>query len=138
MGLNSEIFLFLTQEDQYDHNISQFQTKSGESFYFREGYDVAVYEAHKQYNLRSRTIDVPEPIKPKDSKQLKKTKDKAALTDSSDKTKSNLKEVTVEDVSDVQPSKNHLSIFPPRKGNSCGTPENNFKTEVPQNNALDQ
>lgn len=43
MGLNNEQQIFLTQEDQDDHDIDQFQTKSGESFDFREGYDVAVY-----------------------------------------------------------------------------------------------
>jgi len=48
MGLNSEQQIFLTQEDQDDHDINQFQTKSGESFGFREGYDVVVYEVHKQ------------------------------------------------------------------------------------------
>jgi len=44
MGLNSEQKKFLTQDD---HDINQFQTKSGESFDFREGYDAAVYEVHK-------------------------------------------------------------------------------------------
>jgi len=104
MGLNGEQQIFLTLEDQDDHDINQFQTKSGESFDFREGYDAAIYEVHKQYKLRSRTIDVPEPIKPKDTKQLKKIKDKVVLTGPSDKTDPNLKEVTVEDVSDVQAS----------------------------------
>jgi len=47
MGLNSEKQIFLTQEDQDDHDINQFQTKSRESFDFREGYDVVVYEVHK-------------------------------------------------------------------------------------------
>lgn len=80
MGLNGEQQVFLTQEDQNDHDINQFQTKSGESFDFRECYDKTLYEAHKQYKLRSRTIDLPEPIKPKDTKQPKKIKDKASLT----------------------------------------------------------
>ena len=115
MGLNSEQQIFLTQEDQDDHDINQFQTKSGESFDFREGYDAAVYEVHKQYKLRSRTIDVPEPIKPKDTKHPKKTKDKAILTEPSDKTDPNPKEVIVEDVSDVQPTKNHPFTFPSTK-----------------------
>lgn len=48
MGLDSEHQVFLTQEDQEAHNFNQFQTKSGESFDFREGYDAAVYEVHKQ------------------------------------------------------------------------------------------
>ena len=55
--MKSEQQVFLTQEDLDDHDINQFQTKSGESFDFREGYDAAVYEVHKQYKLRNRTID---------------------------------------------------------------------------------
>jgi len=68
MGLNEEQQVFLTQEDQGDNDINQFQTKFGESFDFKEGYDTVVYEVHKQYKLRSRTIDVPEPVKTKDNK----------------------------------------------------------------------
>jgi len=47
--------------------------------------------------LRSRTIDVPEPIKPKDTKQPKKIKEKAILTESFNKIDPNPKEVTVEE-----------------------------------------
>jgi len=47
MGLDSEQQIFLTQDDQEVHNINQFQTKSGESFDFREGYDATIYEVHK-------------------------------------------------------------------------------------------
>ena len=47
MGLNNEQQVFLTQEDQEAHILKQFQTQSGESFYFREGYDTAIYEVHK-------------------------------------------------------------------------------------------
>jgi len=138
MGLNSEQQIFLTQEDQDDHDINQFQTKSKESFDFREGYDAAVYEVQKQYKLRSRTIDVPEPIKPKDTKQPKKIKDKVILTEPSDKTDPNLKAVIVEDVSDTHSSKNQPFTFPSSKENSNSTPENNFKTEIPQNNIQNQ
>jgi len=60
MGLSNEGEVFLTQDDQEAHILKQFQTQSGESFEFREGYDIAIYEVHKQYNLRSRRIDVPE------------------------------------------------------------------------------
>jgi len=56
--------------------------------------------------LRSRTIDAPQPIKPKDTKQPKKIKEKAALTEPSDKIGPNPKEVTVEDVTEIYPSKN--------------------------------
>jgi len=138
MGLDGEQQFFLTLEGQDDHDINQFQTKSRESFDFREGYDAAVYEVHKQYKLRSRTIDVPEPIKPKDTKQPKKIKDKAVLTEPSDKTDANPKEVTVEDVSDVQTSKNQPFTFPSSKENLNSNPQNISKTEIPQDNIQNQ
>ena len=47
MGLKSERQVFLSQDDQEAYNINQFQTKSGEYFDFREGYDARVYEVHK-------------------------------------------------------------------------------------------
>lgn len=59
---------FLTQQDQDEHDFNQFQTKFGESFDFKQGYDTTVYEVHKQYKLRTRTIDIPEPNKSKDGK----------------------------------------------------------------------
>ena len=55
--------IFLTREDQEYQDVNRFQTKSGESFDFKQGYDTAVYEVHKQYKLRTRTIDVPAPSK---------------------------------------------------------------------------
>ena len=58
---------------------------------------------------------MPEPIKPKDTKQPKKIKDKVVLTKPSDKTDPNQKEVTVEDVSDVQASENQPFTFPSSK-----------------------
>jgi len=60
--------IFLTQEDQDYPDIKQFQTKTGESFDFKQGYDSAVYEVHKQYKLRTRTIEVHAPNKAKDNK----------------------------------------------------------------------
>eukprot|EP00253_Pinus_taeda_P002880 PITA_02880 len=107
MGLDNDQQVFLTQYDQQAQECKQFQTKSGESFDFREGYDTTVYEVHKQYKLRSRTIDVPELTKPTHAKLPKKPNDKTVLTDSSDKKLQ--REVTVEDVSDVQPSANPSS-----------------------------
>lgn len=129
MGLNGEQQVFLTQEDQHDDDINQFQTKYGESFDFREGYDTIVYEVHKQYKFRSRTIDVPEPIKPKDTKQPKNIKDQTILTGSSGKTGPNLKEVTVEDVTEIYPSKNHPLVSSSSKENSNKTSENTSETE---------
>ena len=121
MGLKSEQQVFLTQEDQDDHDI-KFQTKSGESFDFKQGYDLAVYEVHKQYKLRTRTIDVSDPIKPKDAKQRKKVKDKATIIEPANKTDPKLKEVTVEDVSDIQPSNNQPFVSFPSKDNVNSTP----------------
>ena len=74
MVLNNEQQVFLTQEDQEAHILKQFQTQSSESFDFREEYDTAIYEVHKQYSLRSRRIDVPETNKQKDTKQPNKGK----------------------------------------------------------------
>lgn len=65
MGLDSEQQIFLTQEDQETQSIKQFQLQSGESFDFKEGYDTIVYEVHKQYNLRSRRVDIPDDPKKK-------------------------------------------------------------------------
>jgi len=80
IDLKGEQQIFLTQEDQDDHEINQFQTKSGESFDFKQGYDSAVYEVHKQYKLRTRTIDIPVPSKPKGTKQPSKIKSNAIIT----------------------------------------------------------
>jgi len=68
MGLNNEQQVFLNQEDQEGHILKQFQTQSGESFDFREGYDTTIYEVHKQYNMRTKRIDVLETSKQKDTK----------------------------------------------------------------------
>lgn len=115
MGLNSEQQIFLTQDDQEAHTFNQFQTKSRESFDFGEGYDAIVYEVHKQYKLRSRTIDVHKPSKQKDTKQPKKVKDKTFPTELPTKTNLNPKEPMVEDISDLQPSNNQPSTsFPPK------------------------
>jgi len=34
--------------------LQQLQLESGESFDFKQGYELAIYEVHKQYNLRSK------------------------------------------------------------------------------------
>lgn len=136
MGLDRKQQIFLTQDDQEAHEFNQFQTKYGESFDFREGYDAAVYEIHKQYKLRRRTIDVPQPTNLKDTKHPKKIKDKVVPTESSDKTYP--KEVTVEDVSDLQPSRNH-SFTSHSLTEALNNPlENNFKSDVPHNNTHNQ
>ena len=47
VDLKGEQQTFLTQEDQDEHDFNQFQTKSGESFDFKQGYESVVYEVHK-------------------------------------------------------------------------------------------
>jgi len=138
MGLNGEQQVFLTKEDQDDNDINQFQTKSGESFDFREGYDTTVYEVHKQYKLRSRTVDVPEPVKTKDTKQPKRIKEKDTLTGSSDKIGPNPIEVIVKDVTEIYPSKNQPLVSSSLKENSNSTPQNTSKTEILQDNTENQ
>jgi len=75
---------------------------------------------------------VLEPIKPKDAKQPKKIKEKAALIETVDKTDLNPKELTVEDVTDVQPFKNRPFVSFPSKENSNSTPKSLPKTKIPQ------
>jgi len=89
---------FLSQEDQDEHNCNQFQTKFGESFDFKQGYDTVVYEVHKQYKLRTRTVDISEPSKTKDGKQSNKIKSKAVITEPADIPIPNSHQVTVEDI----------------------------------------
>jgi len=88
--------------------------------------------------LRNRTIDVPEPIKPKDTKQPKKIKDKAVLTEPSDKTDPNPKEVTVEDVTEIHASKNQPFVSSSSKENVSSAPKNTSETEILQDNTEDQ
>lgn len=133
MGLNSEQQIFLTQDDQEAHNFNQFQTKSGESFDFREGNDAAIYEVHKQYKLRSRMVDVSEPGNLKDTKQPKKAKDNTTLIELPAKTNPNLTRPMVEDISDLQPSNNQPSTSFPPKENVNNPPENNFKSDLVSN-----
>ena len=54
MGLDDEEEVFLSQHDQEALILKQFQTQLGESFDFRQGYNLVIFKVHKQYNLRSR------------------------------------------------------------------------------------
>ena len=98
LDLKGEQQIFLTREDQDDHEISQFQTKSGESFDFKQGYDSAVYK------LRTRTIDIPASSKPKENKQSNRIKGKVTVTEPADITVPNPHQVTVEDITVMQHS----------------------------------
>ena len=132
IDLKDEQQILLTQEDQDDHEINQFQTKSGESFDFKQGYDSAVYEVHKQYKLRTRTIDIPVSSKPKESKQHNKIKGKAIITEPVDITVPNPHQVTIEDITDMQPSFDQPLPPPSSEENLNNTPKNLPKIEVPQ------
>lgn len=132
MGLNDEQHVFLSQEDQEDDNINQFQTKSGESFDFKQGYDTAVYEVHKQYKLRSKTINVPESIKTKDTKQPKMIKEKFTLAQTIDTSDVNPKEVTIEDVTETYPSHKQHCTTSASEPNPIKTPQNIVKLDVLQ------
>ena len=105
MGLGNEGEFFLTQEDQEAHTLKQFQTQVGESFDFREGYDTTIFEVHKQYNLRSRRIDVPEVNKQKVLNQPKKGKTVTTPVHILSRSDTNPSNSIIEDVSDNQPNK---------------------------------
>jgi len=117
MGLNNEQQIFLTQEDQEAHTLEKFQTQLGESFDVREGYDTTIFEVHKQYNLRSRRIDVPETVKKKDAKQPNRIEINKPPVEVLPGTDPSPSKPIVEDVSDDQPFNRQPSIDVPLKGN---------------------
>lgn len=69
-------------------------------------------------------VDVPKPSKIKDTKQLKKAKDKATMIELPIKTNLNPKESTVEDILDLQQSSNQPSTSFPPKQNVNNSPKN--------------
>lgn len=76
---------------------------------------------------------MPEPTKLKDTKQPKRTKDKVVLIEPSTKTNPDPKEVTMEDISDLQPLKNQSYTSHASKENLDCSPKNNFKSDIPKN-----
>jgi hypothetical protein len=100
MGLDNKHQVFLSQEDQDEEDSKQFQTNSGESFDFKQGYDTAVYEVHKQYKLRSRTVNVTQPEKTKEKLQPKS----AIVVEPKNTTDSPTKEITIEDITEQTPN----------------------------------
>lgn len=59
MGLDNEETIFFTQDDQKLYMLQQLQIQTGESFDYKGM--TAIFEIHKQYNLRSKkNIDVPD------------------------------------------------------------------------------
>jgi len=116
MGLNNEQEVSLTREDQEAHTLEKFQTQSNESFDFREGYDTTIYEVHKQYNLRSIRIDVPEINKQKEAKQPNKSKINKPPVQTPPGTSPNPKDPIIEDISDEQQIDRQPSTSIPSKG----------------------
>jgi len=133
MRLNNEQQVFLTQEDQEVHMLEQFQTKSGESFDFREGYDTTVYEVHKQYNLRSRRIDVPETNKQEDTKQSDKGKSNTIPVHILSRKNPNPNNPIIDDVSDNQPQNKQSSTSIPPKWNIVEPSEVDLETTSAHN-----
>ena len=72
MGINDDNTIFLTQEEQELYELQQLQLHSGESFDYKQGYEFAINEFHKKYNLRSRK-NVEPSIKKSIQTQIKKT-----------------------------------------------------------------
>lgn len=95
LDLNDEHQTFLTQEDQEENDCNQLQTKTGESSDAKQASENVVYEVNKQYKLRTRTIDIPQPRKAKGSKQPNKNNNKAGMTDFTNTTVSNPNGVVV-------------------------------------------
>ena len=85
MGLKNDQHVFLSKEDQGSDDFHQMQSQTQEPFDFEQAYDPAVYELNKQYKFRTRTIDVPLPIKQKETKQPNRIKGKAPIEENADK-----------------------------------------------------
>ena len=54
LGIKNEDVVFLTQEEQELYMLQQLQLESRESFDYKQCYEYAIYEVHKQYILRSK------------------------------------------------------------------------------------
>lgn len=134
MGLNDDQQVFLSHENHKEDDIKQFQTKSGESFDFKQGYDTVVYEAYKQYKLRSRTVNVTHPEKANDSLQPKK----AIVTEPHDKTDSVTNEITIEEVTELFPSKQHPMVASLLQPNPSNTLQEMSKKDKPQDQDKNQ
>lgn len=75
MGLDNEDIVFLTQDEQELHMLQHLQTQSRESFDYKQGYDYAIFEVHKQYNMRSKkNTDTPDQTKKTMPNQPRKIK----------------------------------------------------------------
>ena len=54
MGINDENTIFLTQEEHEIYMLQRLQLDFGESFDYKQGYEISINEVHKQYNLRNK------------------------------------------------------------------------------------
>ena len=126
MGLDNKHQVFLSQEDHDEEDSKQFQTKSGESFDFKQGYDTAVYEVHKQYKLRSRTVNATQPEKAKDRLQPKS----AIVIEPTNTTDSPSKEIIIEDITEQTPNSPATSF---EHSNPSKGPQEVMDKHKPQN-----
>jgi len=90
MRLKNDHHVFLSEEDQDSGDFHHMQSQTQEFFNSQQAYDPAVYELNKQYKLRTRTIDVPLPIKQKEKQQPDKFKGKTVITEHADKAAPNM------------------------------------------------
>ena len=108
MGLKSDQQVFLSEEDQDSDDFHQMQSQTQESLNSKQAYDPVVYELNKQYKLRTRTVEVPMTIKPKEKQQPNKLKGKVVITEHAEKAVPNTQQITIDDItekqnSDIQP-----------------------------------
>jgi len=133
MGLDNEQQIFLSQEDKENEDIKQFQTKSGESFDFKQGYDTAVFEVHKQYKLRSRTVNVTQPEKLKEKKQTIEI-----IKNPNNKTSSPSDEVTIEDMTEETTLNQQPLGKPSSQQNPSNIPQQASKKDKSQDQEEEQ
>lgn len=91
-----------------------------------------MYEVHKQYKLRTRTVDISEPSKTKDGKQHNKIKSKAVITEPVDVPVPNPHQLTIEDITEMQPSIDQPLPPSSSEQTSNSVPKSSPNVEKPQ------
>jgi hypothetical protein len=77
MGINDNDYVFLTQEEQDLFLLSQTEVDHEESEDYKQGFENAIMEVHRQYNLRSKK-STDNPTKKTPDNSTKKTADTSA------------------------------------------------------------
>ena len=117
--------------------LQQFQIQSGESFYYKQGYDSTILEVHKQYNLKSeKNYDILDQTKKTVPNQPTKIKEAlvSKILQILPRHNQNPSRPTIVDITPNQPSDDHpYTSIPPKK--PVDTPQNtgseNLHKEVP-------